>query len=238
MATMVLVAGAWLGGWAWERVTPKLVAAGHNVYPLTLTGLGDRAHLSSPQITLSTHVTDIVSAIEYADLHDVVLVAHSYSGVPATIAANLIPDRISRVVYVAAVVAPAGRSLFDVFPPAAAQAFQQLADADGDGWLLPMFNDDMLDAFAGAHGLSMQDRRWLRARAAGQPIATYGELAPADLSAVGSLPRTYIVCTGDPGLPLPAGIEVVKFEAGHWPMASKPAELAALLSRIVTVPDD
>jgi pimeloyl-ACP methyl ester carboxylesterase len=105
MSTIALAAGAWLGGWAWERVTPKLVAAGHNVHPLTLTGLGDRAHLSSPEITLSTHVADIVSAIEYASLRDVVLVAHSYSGVPATIAANRIPDRISRVVYPATVLA-------------------------------------------------------------------------------------------------------------------------------------
>jgi hypothetical protein len=48
------------------------------------------------------------------------------------------------------------------------------------------------------------------------------------------LPRTYIVCTEDPQVPLPADVEVVKFEAGHWPMATKPAELAALLSRLAT----
>lgn len=97
-----------------------------------------------------------------------------------------------------------------------------------------MMDDDMLDAKVGDHGLSTQDRAWLRARAAGQPIAAYREPAPADLSAVETLPRTYIVCTGDPQIPLPADVEVVEFEAGHWPMATKPAELAALLNRIAT----
>ncbi|HEX6417672.1 MAG TPA: hypothetical protein VFZ77_04220, partial [Acidimicrobiales bacterium] len=71
MSTIVLVAGANLGSWAWERVTPDLVAAGHDVHPLTLTGFGDRAHLSSPAVTLGTHVDDIVAAIEVADLRDV-----------------------------------------------------------------------------------------------------------------------------------------------------------------------
>jgi pimeloyl-ACP methyl ester carboxylesterase len=212
------------------------VAAGHDVHPLTLTGVGDRAHLSSPEITLSTHVADIVSAIEYANLRGVVLVAHSYSGVPATIAANRIPDRISRIVYLAAVLALAGRSLFDIFPPAVSQAIQQSADAESDGWQFPMMDDDMLDTYVGGHGLSTQDRVWLRARAAGQPIAAYREPAPADLSAVESLSRTYIACTGDPQVPLAADVEVVMFEAGHWPMATKLAELAALLSRIATVP--
>jgi pimeloyl-ACP methyl ester carboxylesterase len=84
----------WLGLGAGQ---PELVAAGHDVHPLTLTGLVTAPPVLA-EITLSTHVADIVSAIEYADLRDVVLVAHSYSGVPATIAANRIPDRISRVV--------------------------------------------------------------------------------------------------------------------------------------------
>ena len=187
---------------------------------------------SSPEITLSTHVADIVSAIEYADLRDVVLVAHSYSGVPATIAANRIPDRISHVVYLAATLPRTGRSVFDTFPPAVSEAIQQAADAQGDGWLFPVMDDDMLDAYVGDHGLSPSDRMWLHGRAVGQPITVYREPVPADLSAVESLPRTYIVCTGDPQVPLPADIEVVKFEAGHWPMATKPAELAAELSRL------
>jgi hypothetical protein len=98
-----------------------------------------------------------------------------------------------------------------------------------------MMDDDMLDANVGDHGLSTQDRAWLRARAAGQPIAAYREPALADLSAVESLPRTYIACTGDPQVPLPRPASRSS-EAGHWPMATKPAGLAALLSRIATVP--
>src|SRR5690606_10614681 len=84
MSTIAVVAGSNLGAWAWERVTPRLTAAGHDVHPLTLTGLGDRAHLASPDVTVTTHSDDIVAALETADLRDVVLVAHSYAGAPAT----------------------------------------------------------------------------------------------------------------------------------------------------------
>src|SRR5271170_3296359 len=55
-ATFVLVHGAWLGGWCWKKVTPLLRAAGHQVFAPTLTGLGERSHLFSPEVGLDTHV--------------------------------------------------------------------------------------------------------------------------------------------------------------------------------------
>lgn len=74
----MLVHGAWHGGWCWKKVTPLLQAAGHEVLARTLTGLGERAHLLNPQIDLSTHIQDITAVLEYEDLHNVVLVGHSY----------------------------------------------------------------------------------------------------------------------------------------------------------------
>ena len=76
MATIVLVPGAWLGGWAFERVTPLLEAKGHDVCALTLAGLGDRTHLASAETGADVHVQDVVAAIEMARLDDVVLVGH------------------------------------------------------------------------------------------------------------------------------------------------------------------
>src|SRR5262249_742551 len=73
----VLVHGAWHGGWCWKKVVPLLRAAGHDVYTLTLTGLGERAHLLIPQIDLNTHIQDVVGVLEYEDLQDVILVGHS-----------------------------------------------------------------------------------------------------------------------------------------------------------------
>ncbi|MER7209337.1 alpha/beta fold hydrolase [Streptosporangium sp. NPDC020072] len=226
MSTIVLVGGSFLGAWAWERVTPLLTAHGHQVHPLTLTGFGDRAHLGSPATTLTTHARDITAAIEYADLREVVLVAHSYSGAPATIAANAIPDRIARVVYVAASLPEPGRSLFDIIPASTVEAIMETVQ---DGRISVM-SDEIIDANFGDHGLTAEDFAWLRARGVGQPVGTLQDPAPDDLGAVRKLPRTYIVCAGDPGDPpdLPDH-DMVVLDSGHWPMITRPVELARVL---------
>ncbi len=233
MATIVLVGGSFLGAWAWERVIPDLEAAGHDVLPLTLTGFGDRAHLITAEPDLTMHATDIVAAIEMADLHDVQLVAHSYAGAPATIAASRIPERIGRIVYVAALLPQPGKTLFEIAPEGFEEIIQGfLVD---DGRRIGVMNDYVLDNFYGDHGLTAEDKAWLRARAVGHPIGTYRDPAPDDLSAVETLPRTYLKCTGDPGEPeLPKGVERIGFDSGHWPMITKPAELAAEITTQAT----
>ncbi|WP_431903926.1 alpha/beta fold hydrolase [Nonomuraea sp. bgisy101] len=229
MSAIVLVGGSFLGAWAWERVTPLLTAYGHQVHPLTLTGFGDRAHLGSPATTLTTHARDITAAIEYAGLSEVVLVAHSYGGAPATIAANTIPERIAEVVYLAALLPEPGKSLFDITPAPVVDAIMETVQ-DGR---IPAMSDEIIDANFGAHGLTPQDRAWLRARGVGQPIGTYQDPAPADLGAVQRLPRTYIACAGDPGGPprLP-GLNVITLDAGHWSMITEPVELARVLDEV------
>jgi pimeloyl-ACP methyl ester carboxylesterase len=72
LATFVLVHGAWHGGWCWKRVTPLLRAAGHEVYTPTLTGLGERAHLLGPGITLETHAQDVLGVLTCEELAGVV----------------------------------------------------------------------------------------------------------------------------------------------------------------------
>lgn len=118
MSTIVLVGGSFLGAWVWERVTPLLATHGHDVHPLTLTGFGDRAYLGATTTTLDTHATDISATIQVAGLRNVVLVAHSYAGAPATIAANRVPDRIARIIYLAAVLPAPGKTLLRSRPPA------------------------------------------------------------------------------------------------------------------------
>jgi pimeloyl-ACP methyl ester carboxylesterase len=99
MATIVLVPGAWLGGWVWQGVARDLRQRGHVVYPVTLTGLADRVHLARPDVDLETHITDVINLIEYEDLHDVSLLCHSYSGVVITGVADRIPERLAQVIY-------------------------------------------------------------------------------------------------------------------------------------------
>jgi pimeloyl-ACP methyl ester carboxylesterase len=85
MAEFVLVPGAWLGSWAWDEIVPALRAAGHGAYPVTLSGLADKQGVPAGQ---QTHVQDIVNEIEGNNLRDVVLVGHSYSGIPVGQAAE------------------------------------------------------------------------------------------------------------------------------------------------------
>ena len=109
--TYVIVHGAWGGGWDWKRVDSALTKSGSVVYRPTLTGLGERVHLLTPAVDLSTHITDIVNVIRFEDLRDVVLVGHSYGGMIISGVADQIPDRIRRLVYVDAIVPEDGESL-------------------------------------------------------------------------------------------------------------------------------
>jgi pimeloyl-ACP methyl ester carboxylesterase len=137
MSTFLLVPGAWLGGWCWRYVASDLRAAGHKVIPATLTGLGERAHLLSRDIDLETHISDIVGLFEYRDLHNVVLVGHSYGGIVITGVAERVPDRIQRLVYLDASVPCDGESNDDVIGPVMAAQLRASAVSEGDGWKVP-----------------------------------------------------------------------------------------------------
>lgn len=112
--TVVLVHGAWGGGWDWRPVDRMLTARGYDVYRVTLTGLGERVHLVGPDVTLSTHVADVVNTILFERLEAVVLVGHSYGGMVITGVADSIPERLAAVVYVDAFVPHAGESVADI----------------------------------------------------------------------------------------------------------------------------
>jgi pimeloyl-ACP methyl ester carboxylesterase len=114
--TYVIVHGVWAGGWAFKEVDKLLIADGHKVYRPTLTGQGERAHLAGPHllgtnIDLTTHITDIVNVILWEDLHDVVLVGHSYGGMVITGVADRVPERIKHVIYLDAFLPENGESL-------------------------------------------------------------------------------------------------------------------------------
>ena len=113
--TIVIVHGAWGGSWAWAKVETLLRDKGFNVHRVQLTGLGERVHLARPDIGLSTHIDDVVNTILYEDLHDVILMGHSYGGMVITGAADRIPDRIHRLVYVDALLPSDGESVTSIF---------------------------------------------------------------------------------------------------------------------------
>ena len=137
MATYVLVPGAWLGGWAWRDVAARLRAAEHDVYPITLTGLGERVHLARPEIDLETHIADVVNTITWNDLDDVILAGHSYAGTVVTGVADRIAERLSQLVYVDSAPLSDGMAMVDLYPPDALAALQQTVEESGEGWLFP-----------------------------------------------------------------------------------------------------
>src|SRR5581483_10887922 len=161
MATYALVHGAWHGGWCWQRVTPLLRAAGHEVFTPTLTGLGERSHLANPAIDLNTHIHDIVNVLEYEHLQKVILVGHSYGGMVITGVSNEVPDRLAHLVYLDAFVPQDGQALIDVTTPQRREAILQQARANGG--LLPPFSVAQYGVFAGA------DVRWVESKLVPQP---------------------------------------------------------------------
>jgi pimeloyl-ACP methyl ester carboxylesterase len=112
-ATFVLVHGAWHGGWCWQRVADRLTAQGHRVFAPTLTGVGERSHLDSPSVDLSTQIHDVVNEIRWKDLENVVLVGHSYGGMVISGVAEQVASKIASIVYLDAFVPADGQSLVD-----------------------------------------------------------------------------------------------------------------------------
>jgi pimeloyl-ACP methyl ester carboxylesterase len=127
--TIVFVHGAWGGGWQYTKVQPLLENAGHIVYRPTMTGLGERVHLAGPEVGLSTHIEDIVKVLEFEDLHEVVLVGHSYGGMVITGVAERVPERIDKLVFFDAFLPEDGDSVASLF----GDATETMATAGGGG---------------------------------------------------------------------------------------------------------
>jgi pimeloyl-ACP methyl ester carboxylesterase len=233
MATYVLVPGAWLGGWCWQRVTPLLREAGHDVYTPTLTGLGERVHLGTPETDLDTHIQDIVNVLTYEDLRDVVLLGHSYSGMVVTGVADRAPDRLSQLVYLDAVLPNDGQAFFSFGSAEGRAEIEQAARERGDGWRWPFAAD--LDPTAG--DIAPDDLRLFKDKATGQPLKTLSQPVHLTNPAAQTVPRTYIWCSvGYDGLPdylawmqNTPGWRFIELKSGHWPMFSQPHALAQAL---------
>jgi pimeloyl-ACP methyl ester carboxylesterase len=163
--TFVLVHGAFCGAWYWRRVSDRLEKQGHKVYSLTLTGLADRAHLLSKDVNLDTHITDIANIVEWEDLADICLVAHSYGGYPASGALERIGSRVSSIVWVDALKPSDGQSFHDAVPFKVEDG--AISRPAPKGVLPGAFND-------------AKDAAWFLSKVTPQPIGTW--LQPVKLS--------------------------------------------------------
>lgn len=238
MANFVLVHGAWHGGWCWQRVTSLLQQQGHRVHAVTLTGLGERAHLLSPAITLDTHIDDVISAIEVEELHDVILAVHSYAGMIGTAVADRLGKHLKHLVYVDAVLPKPGESWSSTQSAAVQQ--QRLSAAQASTrFSFPPPDPEVF-------GLKDVDHAWVKRRQTPHPGNTYQAPLDFDVKRVAAIPRTFVNCT-EPALGtiepsrlrakdakfwdgawLPNS-KVVEIKTGHDPMISEPAALTKIL---------
>lgn len=232
MATYVLVHGASAGGWMWKQMRSYLQAAGHEVYTPTLTGLGERIHLASPNVNLDTHIQDVVNVLVYEDLWDVILVGGSYGGMVITGVADQVPERLQQLAYL------------DAFAPHDGEALVDIGAPDDGAFELPTLS----------HGVraAARDGQWQLPSGRADPrmapylIATWTQ--PIQLRRPsGTVPRTFIRCTRFELTPtvspdLETSAERARTEpdwryyelaAGHNAALAAPRETAELLLNLV-----
>ena len=226
MATFVLVHGAWTGGWGYKKTARLIRAEGHEVYVPTLTGLGERSHLSHPGISLSTHIQDVANVFEYENIEDAVLVGHSYGGmVIAGVSARVAP-RIRTLVYLDAFLPADGQALWDI---AGEQGQQIYIDGQREtpGLVRP-------PPFIGAEQLDPNGVG--RRRLDLHPLLTLTEPVRLDGSERAIANRTYILATRQPGFTRfydqvkddPAW-KTRTIDTGHIVMMDDPEGLARML---------
>ncbi|HWX51931.1 MAG TPA: alpha/beta hydrolase [Solirubrobacteraceae bacterium] len=252
---LVLVPGACLGGWAWEQVGQLLRERGHPVYPVTLTSLGERVHLADPAVDLDTHVTDVVNVLDYEDLHDAIVVGHSYAGPVVGAVADRRPERLNAVVYLDTGPLPDGAAIVDVQPPELRERQLREAQEGGDGWRWPVPGRQTLESgvFGSTSGLEEQHFEWLAERGTPHPYASFTTRVRLTGEADGRPRRVAIFCSaggmdvetlrelivaGDPRAATFADPdwELHELSTGHWPMFSLPGPLAELLHELAERP--
>jgi pimeloyl-ACP methyl ester carboxylesterase len=228
MSTFVLLHGAWHGGWCWQHVAARLVAAGHRVTTPTLTGLGDRRHLASASVNLDTHVEDVLNHISYEGLKDVILVAHSYAGFVAYGVADRNAAAIGRLVLLDSFIPRDGETMADHVGERGDQ--YRAAAAEDPGWLAPSPPIAVL-------GVSGEDAEWAEPRLTPQPVQTYLQPLSVGPGMEWIAEKLYIACT-TPALATldesrrrvaDAGWPVVEMACGHDAMIAAPDALADIL---------
>ena len=227
-APIVLVPGFWLGAWAWDEVAAALRAEGHDVTALTLPGL-ESVDADRSAITMSDHVDAICEAVRAAGA-PVVLAVHSGTGFAGYAASDRLPDRIATMVYV------------DSAPGTG------VMDPDFDGVEKPLPSHEELADEENLDGLSEEQLETFRRRAVPQPGGVLREGAELTSDARRDIPST-VICTGFPseqvkayakehnpawlaGLAELRHVTWVDLPTSHWPMWSRPRELAAIIGDV------
>jgi pimeloyl-ACP methyl ester carboxylesterase len=239
LATFVLVHGAWHGGWCWSKLTPFLLVSGASVYTPTLSGLGERVHLTEmldpAQLDLDLHIRDIAQLLEYESLKDVILVGHAYAGMVITGVAEVCPERLAHLVYINGVVPADGECMADQLVPVRGPEFAEWVNGcikRGDGYLPAPASPEEIGRRWGIP--DPDDRDWMLAKVTPQPAAAMAGRVHLGNPAARSIPRSFIGGEEAGFQPVAervraAGWGTYHLDSGHDPMISHPRELADIL---------
>ncbi|MFE0680997.1 alpha/beta fold hydrolase [Streptomyces sp. NPDC058961] len=221
MATFVLVPGGWHGGWYYSDLVDRLRGAGHRALAVTLSGVGERAHLGGSAVNLDTHIEDVLAVLESERVTDAVLVGHSYAGMVITgVADRADPGMVRRLVYSDAYVPQDGDSCWELTTEAFRQLFLEGARKDG---------------------ISVQPPSGLDARATAQPLASFLQritLGGGGLDRIAT--RDYVYLSGWTGTPFADVYEKLSadpgwrthvLECGHNVVRDAPGEFEEILLR-------
>jgi len=227
MSNFVLVHGGMIGGNCWKKVRKILEYKQHEVLAPTLTGLGERKHLSSPDIDLETHIQDILNAIVYEELDNVVLIGHSYGGMVITGVADRIPHKVKKLIYVAAVLPKNGESMFDAVGSEISSFLSRSAE-EGNGWEVPAGTPQSY----GIHASEMIN--WFVKMSTPHPLKSFQQKLHLRNIAFDGIEKVYIKCSQDQALDAMVNrakdmkIPSCEINSGHFPMLTAPEALADL----------
>ncbi len=228
---IVLIHGAWHGGWCWREVARLLRAAGHPVTTPTLTGLGERHHLAHPEVDVDLHVTDILNHLAAQEFEQPLVVGHSYAGLVLSGVADILGEGLGRPVFLDARVPQDGQSLFDLVGAGESAVEQAKANAI-DGYLVPAPPPIWFDI---PH--AMKDATaWARRRLTPHPIQCFLQKVRLQHGGAAGLDPVFIRCPqrlmaegGSGQFPAPEGWRTVTLQEGHDIMITAPHLLADTL---------
>ncbi len=236
MTTFVLVPGAWLGSWVWRKITPALEKLENSVYPVTLTGMGDRVHLARREYGIETAVEDVVNLISFEDLHDVILVGHSFAGKVISAVYDRIPERIQRLFFVDAFIPGKIRTPQGGKESESQEDVKQMieeSERSGGGWKYPMTEAVMREI---AYDVTGDDRKWFLSKITPWPLKLAFD--PITITEkVDNAKKSYIFCMKEGEdisdkdrkylNQLDGQYRII--QSGHYPMITKPGEVVDAL---------
>lgn len=226
--TILLIPGHWLGAWAWDEVSEQLISLGHRAIPLTLPGLDE----TDPDRLTRTLDEQVAASEQTASSNSgpVVIVAHSGANAPVSLVLDRHPELVSRVIWV------------DSGPATSGVAFAPDFPEDTEELSLPPF--ETLEQQASIEGLSAGVLERFRERAVSEPGTILRQIVQLTNDARFDVPATFVCCSiptsqvvelAKAGHPLFAEVarlkrvDYVDLPTGHWPMWSRPSDLAQIL---------